>query len=111
MNTIAIHEEPTWVTGTGKRIPLSEIDHQHLSNILWYYKLLVGCEPHKRIMQLYREKFACIQLSFKPLPIPHELYDLHKKGYLKDDGRIVYNNGIIGDVLHIPNWKELIEIY
>lgn len=104
-------EIPKWRTGTGKEIPMDEIDHQHLSNIIWFYKLLVEREPHKLINHLFVTKFKCHQLPFKPLPIPNELADLYRKGYLKDDGRIVYSNSVIGDVLHIPNWKELIEIY
>ena len=99
-----------WRTADGRDIPLNEISHQHASNIIWYYDLLCD-QDHTIIRKLINDKFEGIILEFKPLPIPHEILDLHKKGLITAKGDIMnkYHN-VIGSVTHIPNWQELIKL-
>jgi hypothetical protein len=106
----------TWHTATGENIPFDKLDHQHLSNIIWYYRLLFNHE-HKIMINLLNERFEFKLLDFKPLPIQGEIRALHLKGLILNNGDIIMSIGgfekyaVVGSVTHIENWKDLTKHY
>jgi len=102
-----------WNTATGRKIPFNDLDHQHLSNIIWFYELLHNYE-FKEMRDLLNQRFDGVLLDFKPLPIPNELRALHLKGMLTNNGLIIKRIGfnkyaVVGSVTHIEGWYEMIK--
>lgn len=108
-------KELVWTTALGQKIPVSQISHQHLSNIIWFHHFFNGwVRSNSREMSIMWDRidkeFDGVLLTWKPLPIPEEVAWIHRTGNLDEDGNIWFfaKSKIIGSVSHIPNWKELI---
>jgi hypothetical protein len=102
-----------WVTADNKVILFSELSHQHVSNIIWYFELLFN-HNHQEMRRQLNLRFDGYLLKFKPLPIENELRNLKKLGYITANGDIIQSisfntHRLIGSVTHIPNWQELIK--
>jgi hypothetical protein len=85
-----VKEEMTWRTANGVEKPFSQIDQQHLSNILWYHEVIHNMTRfNNRIMKLIHNelvnRFNGEQLLWKPLPISGEVAWLRRNGYLRGD--------------------------
>lgn len=119
-----------WTTGLGEKKKFTEIDQQHLSNILWFNEFFcnrnryndtvifeLGLELHRRFDKGNLDsKLEPVspRLPWKPLPIPNEIRDLKLAGAIDSDGNIIGNRWnllfegkIIGSINHIENWKSI----
>ena len=99
--------EPQWQTFEGQRKKISDIDHQHLSNIHYWMNLTFpGYEPE--IVNLFQgelnKRFAGEILPYRPLRrFKMEMDILQEKGWLlpKQSGighNIIINGQWIGEV-------------
>jgi hypothetical protein len=105
-----------WQTGFGVVKEFSELDHQHLSNILWFREVFDNNNRDNSDvqMELTRElqrRFEGVRLPWKPLPIPNEIRCLNEMGLIRENGDIIGNAGtlqrrgtVIGSVAHIKNY-------
>lgn len=74
-----------WRTFYGKQIPFSKLSHQHLSNIIWYYDLLMGEPPTYQIYIELNVRFGGIKLPYNPLhSFTYEIDALFERGYISD---------------------------
>ncbi len=97
-----------WGSFNGKTHTLETMDHQHLSNIIWYYKLLVGqSSKRERILKLImgeiENRFEGVVLPYRPMDnFKTEIEALRSYGYIKDNGLnedIVVDGEVIGQVI------------
>ena len=100
----------TWTTFNGRVITPENLDHQHLSNIYWYHKLVFEVD-HIWVIDLIRVRFNGQLLPYAPhVDFHHEIQALEQKGFLHwhptsngeaiTVGTIIYNNQAIGTI-----WK------
>ena len=85
----------TWTTHNKKQIKLDEMDHQHLSNIYWYNKIVLGYDPKNKadnkpmerqdlIFEQINGRFNGEILPYKPLlAFQFEIEMLEKNGWLR----------------------------
>lgn len=78
----AHQKEVKWGTFYGRSIPISQISHQHLSNILWYYELVCETKPSSHIQLELDYRFGGIRLPYYPLiSFSQEIDALVDSGY------------------------------
>lgn len=94
-----------WTTFHGKKASFDTIDHQHLSNIFYFWKYALDIDPERceedfKLIQFYLDdRFNGQLLSYRPhSKFTQELEMLRDKGYLKEDGKIIVNGTMIGEV-------------
>jgi hypothetical protein len=104
-----------WQTALGEVKKFSELDHQHLSNILWFNEVLNGWTRKDKVqIELEFElmkRFNGVRLLWKPLPLPScrnlqdqtEIYWIKKFASIDKQGRIIWKENVIGDISHIWN--------
>lgn len=94
-----------WTSAYGIKTPINELDHQHLSNIIWYGKVFNSFTKliTLALMDQIDERFNGVLLPWKPLPIPFEVSTLRGMRMIDENDNIVYNGEIIGDIKHITN--------
>lgn len=88
---------PNWRTFYGKEIELNKMSHQHLSNITYYSRLVLGVEPHKAILNELTYRFGGITLPYHPLiSFNYEIDALIAKGHTtgEPNADIFNENGI-----------------
>lgn len=95
--------QPYVSTYRGRIVKLSEMDHQHLSNWIWYSKLVLELEDDSETMQPFRDelkrRFNSIVLPYKPKRDFHyEIANLALKGYLTHNEKIVVDGKVVGQV-------------
>jgi hypothetical protein len=105
--------ELQWTTYSGEVKKFSEIDHQHLSNILWFREILTGanfcnCEVQRALNSELRKRFAGKRLPWKPLPIENEIDWIREAAYINQRGEIIgtmktpsHYGKVIGSIAHI----------
>ena len=83
MGSTQHHKEPLeWGTFHGTKILFNELSHQHISNITYYFKLVLNMKPHPDIYKEIEDRFGGIILPYKPLlSFPYEINALKRKGY------------------------------
>jgi hypothetical protein len=94
MNTQAV-----WRTFYNHDIFISELSHQHLSNILWYYELINVGPVSPLIQTEIDNRFGGIRLPYYPLhSFRYEVNFLYNRGYISDrhDSDIIVNGKWIG---------------
>ena len=116
-------QELEWTNYYGVTKKTSELDDQHLCNMMWYAEVFLGwtretyplfvlrLEWHGRCQDKAGRQLndgEIERLPWKPLPIPREIEELKRLGMVKDNGDIVRDNEVIGTITHIENWKELV---
>ena len=106
-------KEYLWKTALGETKKFSEIDHQHLSNILWFREILTGanfcnCEVQRTLNSELRKRFNGKRLPWKPLPIPNEIGWIREAAYINQKGEIIgtmktpsHYGKVIGSIAHI----------
>lgn len=88
-----------WGTFYGRSVDSSQLSHQHLSNIIWYFRVLLNSEPHTQIFIELNTRFGGIQLPYKPMhSFNWEIDKLFSKGYIanKHDSDVFVNGQWIG---------------
>ena len=110
LSGMEVKEEMIWRTANGVEKPFSQIDQQHLSNILWYHEVIYNITRfNDRTMKLIHDelvnRFNGEQLLWRPLPISGEVAWLRRNGYIIGNGivqRIGFNKVVlIGEIGHI----------
>jgi len=74
-----------WRTFYGYDLPINELSHQHLSNIIWYYKLILNYnfDINHEIYNELNNRFGGICLPYKPLhSFVFEINRLFELGYI-----------------------------
>ena len=99
MNKKIVYTRPEkWGTFNGKTKNVEEIDHQHLSNIYWFFYII-----HNEIMMFalneIEERFNGQLLDYRPhISFEMEIEFLEKNGYLfwrPDQDTELYTKGFI----------------
>jgi hypothetical protein len=108
-------KEIVWTSALGKRTKVSELTHQHLSNIIWWneifhdatYNIKSGFFKIQEMLLLELEqRFNNERLNWKPLPVPDEIKYLRDMGLIMNNGDIIGNKNtkldgkIIGNINH-----------
>jgi len=94
-------QDSTWGTWYGQRIKVSELTHQHLSNILYYFDLVLEMGNVQPIRSELNRRFGGLQLPYHPMiSFRAEIDELVKKGYTSGDpnASIVVNGLWIGKI-------------
>lgn len=106
-----VTERPkSWTTFRGTTLEIGTIDHQHLSNIYWYHKLVHNIE-HVWVLDEIRNRFNGQLMPYSPhidfTPEIHQLEALHilhwhptSHGEAITVGSLIYNGQTIGTI-----WK------
>lgn len=98
MKSTAFNTE--WKTFYGKTMKISEMSHQHLSNIIHYYALVANMCPEPFEIQMeINERFGGILLPYQPLiSFTSEIDYLVSKGYTtgEPNADIIVNGKWIG---------------
>jgi len=77
-----MNKEIAWTTFYGKSIKVSELSHQHLSNILYYFDLVLDMGNLQPIRKELNKRFGGIQLPYHPMiSFINEIKELVRKGY------------------------------
>lgn len=95
-----------WTTFYGKTIKLTELSHQHLSNILYYFDLVLGfnnANTHglSHIKNELDMRFGGIKLPYHPMvSFTQEIDELVRKGYTTGelDANIVVDSKWVGSI-------------
>ena len=93
--------ESTWTTFYGRTMLLSELSHGHLSNILYYFKLVLEMGEVKPVRDELEKRFGGIQLPYHPMiSFRPEIDELVKKGYTtgENNGDIIVNGNWVGKI-------------
>lgn len=92
-----------WTTFYGAAIEISDLSHQHLSNILWYFNLVLDRKPTELIQLELNKRFGGIKLPYHPLvSFPYELDVLEAKGFIQNrlNSDVVVNGQWVGKILY-----------
>lgn len=90
-----------WGTFYGAVMEISELSHQHLSNILHHSKLVLGCSEPLEIRKQLETRFGGIQLPYHPMiSFVEEIRVLKMKGYTtgEPNSEIVVGGKWIGEI-------------
>lgn len=90
-----------WTTWYGDNIQVSELSHQHLSNILYYFDLVLDMGDVTPIRTELEKRFGGKQLPYHPMiSFRYEIDTLVRKGYTtgKANADIVVNGKWIGKI-------------
>jgi hypothetical protein len=93
--------EKTWTTWHGQTMKVENLSHQHLSNIMHYFNLVLemGCvEP---IAKEINRRFGGIRLPYHPMiSFKYEIAELVKKGYTSGEPNadIIVDSKWIGQI-------------
>lgn len=93
--------ERVWETAYRQVIKLENMSHQHLSNITYYNRLVVGVEIPSMITEELNNRFGGIILPYQPLiNFKFEMDALVNKGYTsgEPDADIIVDGKWIGKV-------------
>ena len=91
--------QAVWKTFYGHDIFVSELSHQHLSNILWYYESIMKEPTSPLIQNEIVIRFGGIRLPYHPLhSFQYEINSLYRKGYISNihDSDIIVNGKWVG---------------
>lgn len=99
----------SWLTFKGKKISISTIDHQHLSNCYWYLLVCQGLPKTHRMFKGIREaladRFNGQLLPYRPhVEFDYEIDTLDRKGFLLITSNprrtiIVFENEVVGEII------------
>jgi hypothetical protein len=92
-----------WHTFEGNIKLVSEIDHQHLSNIYYFINYTTEVPYESFVVNIINkeiiERFDGVVLDYRPLRrFALEMKLLSRKGYLQENGEIIINGELVGKV-------------
>ena len=97
-----------WETANGVKIDLNKIDHQHLSNIIWFNRVFHNWESGKKwniirtaIQNELQTRFDNVLLPWEPLPVPNEIELIKHYCTIDNDDNIVWKGNVIGSISHL----------
>jgi len=93
--------EKIWTTAYGQAFKFENLSHSHLSNILYYFDLIVDVGDVEPIRKELNRRFGGVQLPYYPLiSFKSEIDELIKKGYTtgNPNADIVVNGKWIGQI-------------
>ena len=110
---MATVQENIWMTAFGNKIAFNKIDHQHLSNILWFNEVFnnynrYNNEAHFLLGLELEKRFKGERLNWLPLPVPSEMDHIKNMRLLNSKGDIIFKGQNIGSVRHIADWQKYI---
>ena len=94
-------QETTWTTWYGTKTKVSELTHQHLSNILHYFNLVLDMGDVNPMRIELEKRFGGIQLPYHPMiSFRQEINALVGKGYTSGENNadIIVNGKWIGKI-------------
>ncbi len=116
-------QEIVWTNFYGVSKTTSELDDQHLCNMLWYAEVFLvrtryNSNPHFILRLEWHQRCndkagkalsdgEIERLPWKPLPIPTEIEELRRLKMIDEEGNIIFEGKTIGTITHIENWKDL----
>lgn len=82
-----IHLQPEWTTFNGRKVTIDTIDHQHLSNVYWYNRIIwnvpVDAKFYVTIKSELENRFNGQILPYRPhVNFKEEIKMLEDKGML-----------------------------
>ena len=96
------------MSAAGVKTDLGKIDHQHLSNIIWFCRVfhdwdnVSGWQMTRNVIHYeLHSRFDNVLLAWEPLPIPNEIELIKEYCCVDKDNNIVWNGNIIGSLSHI----------
>lgn len=92
-----------WTTFYDSTIESSNLSHQHLSNIFWYFELVLKMEKPLELLNELDIRFGGIRLPYKPMiSYTYEINSLLKNGYITNthDSDIIVNNKWVGKLIY-----------
>ena len=92
-----------WQTHYGTQINITALSHQHLSNILWYWQLIVKESAPMEIQDELEIRFGGIKLPYRPLiSFTSEINVLFAYGYItnKLNSDIIVDGKWVGQVAY-----------
>lgn len=90
-----------WVTHYNTKIRVGNLSHQHLSNILHYFNLVLDMGNLQPILTEVNKRFDGVRLPYKPLiSFRGEIDELVRKGYTTGEinADIIVDNQVIGKI-------------
>jgi len=90
-----------WTTAYGREIHISKLSHQHLSNIIHYFKYVADTKPSGFIQNELEKRFGGIVLPYHPLiTFTEEINHLVSKGYTtgENDADIIVEGKWVGSI-------------
>lgn len=99
----------------GEKKPLNQIDHQHLSNIYWYNKIVFNRDDHylKFILDQINSRFDSKILPYVPQwQFQAEIEYLDKMGFLnwnkdKTEADVIYQGHVVGRYITPERLREI----
>lgn len=98
-----MENDQIWMTFNREAIRVSRLTHQHLSNILYYFELVIpGTNLHPQIYEEINKKYLGVRLPYLPLiNFRDEINALVHKGYTTGEvgADIIVNGKCIGKII------------
>ena len=95
-----------WRTFDGKTVTAFDVDHQHLSNVFWYWKIIVGASEREltEIKAYLKFRFNGQVLPYRPHTcFKAEMETLSERGMLVKKTSysydIIFEEEIVGEIL------------
>lgn len=96
-----------WITFQGKKVSTETADHQHLSNVIWFMRIVLGFEStikYEPFMKAIADRFNGQLLPYRPhIEFNIEIKFLQSMGVLVGDDKkgwkIVWEGEQIGEIL------------
>lgn len=95
----------TWTDFRGRKKLLSEIDHQHLSNIYWFHRIVFGMNMDW-VLEISKERFNGQLLSYRPHVDFFQEYEYLKRHdhlrWTPTETEVWFKGVKVGEYLRLP---------
>jgi hypothetical protein len=98
-----LDERQNWHTFYGRQIPLEQLSHQHLSNIIWYWEIIFKSRINQAVYDQIEKRFGGQKLPYRPLiSFTNEIDTLFAMGYItsKLNSDIIVDGKWIGKIAY-----------
>lgn len=97
-----------WIPALGTKTYLRDLDHQYLSNIIWFNRVFNNWDSSdfwrmsREAIHLELEtRFDNVLLLWKPLPVPKEINWIKAYCTIDYENNIIWRGEIIGSLSHL----------